>query len=145
MDLRPTAVINRFRGKTLKYSSVSVVGTVITQSMLVLTHGQWGWNGVVANLFGVTMGSIPTYFLSRYWVWGKNDPNKTREIVAYWLLTLAGLALSEVFVFIFIQFSDSTLLVSAGNFAGFGVLWVVKFLILDEMLFHGDEVIPEIL
>jgi putative flippase GtrA len=137
MDLRPGAIVQRFRGKALRYVSVSVFGTVTTQALLWLTHGKLGWSGVAANIFSVTITAVPCYFLSRYWIWGKNDRNRFwGEVVPFWGLTLAGLILSTLFVAIASQWSDSTIVVSLANLAGFGVLWVAKFLILDEVLFN---------
>ncbi len=87
----------------------------------------------------MTVTSIPSYFLSRYWIWGKNDKNRFwGEVVPYWGLAFAGLILSTVFVAVASQWSDSTIVVSLANLAGFGVLWVAKFLILDEVLFKAQ-------
>ena len=136
MDLGPRAIVQRFRGKALRYVTVSIFGTVSTQLLLWFTHGKLGWSGVAANVFSVTVTSIPTYFLSRYWIWGKNDRNRFwGEVVPFWGLTLAGLLLSTLFVAIASQWSDSTIVVSLANLAGFGVLWVAKFVILDAVLF----------
>ena len=148
MDLRPTAILHRFRGKALRYVTVSLFGTVTTQILLWFTHGKLGWSGVAANIFSVTVTSVPAYFLSRYWIWGKNDKNRFwGEVVPFWGLAVAGLILSTLFVavaglilstlFVAVasHWSDSTIVVSLANLAGFGVLWVAKFLILDEVLF----------
>ena len=136
MDLAPRAIVNRFRGKALRYVTVSIFGTVTTQILLWVTHGKLGWSGVASNIFSVTVTSIPSYFLSRYWIWGKNDKNRFwGEVVPFWGLTLAGLVLSTAFVALATHWSDSTIVVSLANLAGFGVLWVAKFLILDEVLF----------
>jgi putative flippase GtrA len=136
MDLRPRAVIQRFRGKALRYVSVSLFGTITTQILLWFTHAKLDWSGVASNVFSVTVTSIPSYFLSRYWIWGKNDRNRFwGEVVPFWGLAFAGLILSTVFVAVASQWSDSTIVVSLANLAGFGVLWVAKFLILDEVLF----------
>jgi len=136
MDLRPTAILHRFRGKALRYVTVSLFGTVTTQILLWFTHGKLGWSGVAANIFSVTVTSVPAYFLSRYWIWGKNDKNRFwGEVVPFWGLAVAGLILSTLFVAVASHWSDSTIVVSLANLAGFGVLWVAKFLILDEVLF----------
>ena len=136
MDITPRAIIGRFRGKALRYVTVSVVCTIATQAILWVTHGQLEWNAVAANVFAVSMTSIPAYLLSRYWVWGKSDKNRFwGEIVPFWGMAIAGLILSTLFVAIATQWSDSTIIVSLANLAGFGVLWVAKFLILDEILF----------
>ncbi len=57
-------------------------------------------------------------------------------MVPFWGLTFAGLILSTLFVAIASQWSDSTVVVSLANLAGFGVLWVAKFVILDAVLFN---------
>jgi hypothetical protein len=73
-------------------------------------------------------------------VWGKNDKNRFwTEIVPFWGMAIAGLILSTLFVAIATQWSDSTIIVSLANLAGFGVLWVAKFLILDEVLFKSQQ------
>ena len=131
--------MKRFRGKALRYVSVSLFGTVTTQILLWFTHGKLGWSGVASNIFSVTVTSIPSYFLSRYWIWGKNDKNRFwGEVMPFWGLAVAGLILSTLFVAIASQWSDSTIVVSLANLAGFGVLWVAKFLILDEVLFKSQ-------
>ena len=57
--------MQRFRGKAMRYTMVSVFGTVSTQLSLGFTHGMLDWSGVAANVFSVTITSIPSYFLSR--------------------------------------------------------------------------------
>ena len=73
---------------------------------------------MVANVFAVSMTSIPAYLLNRYWVWGKNDKNRFwGEIAPFWGMTIAGLVLSTLFVAIATQWSDSTIIVSLANLA----------------------------
>ena len=37
------------------------------------------------------------------------------------------------------SYSDSTLLIMAASVGGFGVLWVAKFLFLDQVMFGHSE------
>ena len=136
MDLRPRAVIQRFRGKALRYVTVSLFGTITTQILLWFTHAKLDWSGVaVEHLLGdghLDPVVLPQPVLDL----GKNDKNRFwGEVVPFWGLAFAGLILSTVFVAVASQWSDSTIVVSLANLAGFGVLWVAKFLILDEVLF----------
>ena len=62
-----------------------------------------------------------------------------REIVPFWVFTGAGLALSTLLVAVAENVSDSTLLVMAASVAGFGILWVAKFLFLDQIMFGHSE------
>lgn len=115
----------------------SVVGVVVSQSSLLVFVNVFGWGGLVSNLASVALGTIPTYSMSRAWVWSKSGKSSFyAEVVPFWVLTLLGLLLSSLFVVFFEQnWPDNKLLINVGNIAGFGVLWVAKFFILDRMLF----------
>ena len=55
------------------------------------------------------------------------------------MFTGAGLVLSTLLVAIAESVSDSTLLVMPASLAGFGLLWVAKFLFLDQVMFGHSE------
>jgi putative flippase GtrA len=140
MDLRPSAVVGRFRGKTLRYTGMSVLGTVLTQVQLFLYVSRFEWNPALSNVLAVSISCVPGYFVTKYWVWGARDSASVhREALAFWGMNLAGLALSTLFVVLVGNFSDSVWLVSLANLAGFGVLWVAKFLVFDEYLFKNTD------
>jgi hypothetical protein len=67
-----------------------------------------------------------------------------REILPFWVFTGAGLALSTWLVALAEEHSDSTLLVMIASLGGFGILWVAKFLFLDQVMF-GKREIDEVL
>ena len=140
MDLRPVAVIDRFRGKALRYMSVSVLGTLLTQVQLFVYINQLDVGHAWANVLAVSITCIPGYFVTKYWVWGSRDSAAMhKEALAFWGMNLAGLALSTLFVVIAGRFTDSHWAVNVANLAGFGVLWVAKFLVLDEYLFKSTN------
>jgi putative flippase GtrA len=141
MDLRPVAVIDRFRGKALRYVSVSVLGTLLTQVQLFAYVNRLEWGHAWANIVAVTVTCVPGYFVTKYWVWGSRDSAAMhKEALAFWGMNLAGLALSTLFVVIAERwFTDSHWAVNVANLAGFGVLWVAKFLVLDEYLFKSTN------
>ena len=139
MDLRPRAILGRFRGKALKFVMVSVISTVITQSLLYVFGAQLDWKPWVANVVAVTLVSCLSYVLNRYWVWERRDKaSLRREALPYWGINLAGLGLSTLFAFLAGQVSDEWWIANLANIAGFGVLWLAKFLILDEYLFKPN-------
>jgi putative flippase GtrA len=137
---RPVSVIARFRALGPKFVAVSFIGTVISQSLIVLFKGQWDWNGGVANLVAVCSSAVPSYYLNRAWVWGKRGSSSiAREVLPFWIMTLAGLALSTVLAYVADRIWDTTIAVNIANLAGFGVLWVLKFLVLDQYVFSDKE------
>ena len=137
---RPTGLIARFRLLGPKFVAVSLIGTVISQSLIVLFKGHWDWNGAVANLVAVCISAVPSYYLNRAWVWGKRGSSSmAREVLPFWIMTLAGLALSTFFAYVADRIWDATIAVNIANLAGFGVLWVLKFLVLDQYVFSSAE------
>ena len=59
-----------------------------------------------------------------------------REIVPFWVFTLIGLALSSLLVAaVGANPHTSPFIVSAANLSGFAVLWALRFVVLDQVLF----------
>jgi putative flippase GtrA len=134
-------LIDRYGGKALRYSSVSFVGIVLTQALLVLFYKGIGWDAWVSNFVAVMISTFPVYLLNRAWVWHKHDAHSlTREVLPFWGMSLLGLVLSTVGVGIVSKYTDSALAASATSVASFGVLWVGKFILLEKVLFKGEHV-----
>jgi putative flippase GtrA len=134
-------VITRELGrKAVRYSAVSVVGVAVTQVFLLTLHGVFGWPGTAANVTAVCVASVPAYFMNRQWVWGRRgDHDLAREVLPFWGFAFAGLAFSTVLVALADQWSTSPLAVSAANITAFGTLWVVKFFVLDMVMFGKSQ------
>lgn len=135
--------------RALRYSAVSVVGIVVTQALLFGAHGVAGMAPIVANTIAVSLAAIPVFFLNRAWVWQLSGRGSLRrEVLPFWGFTLAGLVLSTLAVAGVSSVTSSTLAVSAANIGAFGVLWVAKFFVLDEVVFAaaaaaaGEEMAP---
>lgn len=142
--MSPTAFLDRFTGGrgalALKYSMVSVVGVTLTQLQLVLYVGLLDRGAVGSNVIAVSVAALPVFFLNKHWVWSVDGKiSIRREVVPFWLFTLAGLALSTGAVAMVDRVSDAEVLVMGASLAGFGVLWVAKFLFLDQIMFGHSE------
>jgi putative flippase GtrA len=142
--MSPAAVLDRVTGGrgalAIRYSMVSVVGVTITQTLLVLFVGILDHDPTWSNVVAVMLTAIPVFFLNKHWVWSADGRvSFRREILPFWVFTGAGLAASTGLVALAQNLSDSTLLVMAANLAGFGVLWVAKFLFLDQIMFGRPE------
>ncbi|MBA2281419.1 MAG: GtrA family protein [Acidimicrobiia bacterium] len=129
--------------KLLRYAATSVVGVVVGQSFLYLFDSVLGWEEWLANVGAVAVSSVPAYLISRYWVWQVRDKNSLkRELVPFWGMALLGLALSTILVSIVSRRTEAALAIGLANLAGFGVLWVAKFFVLDRVLFARPEPDP---
>ena len=119
---------------------VSVIGVTITQAVLVLFIGILDRDPVWSNVAAVSICAVPVFFLNKRWVWNHDGKvSFRREILPFWIFTLAGLLLSTGFVAVAHSASDSQLLVMVASVGGFGVLWVAKFLFLDQIMFGHSQ------
>jgi putative flippase GtrA len=126
--------------RAAKYAFVSLIAVAISQVVLLIGHGGFGWSAVMANVVAVSVGCVPSYTLNRYWVWGKRGRNHlVREVLPFWGLALVGLVFSTVAVAVADRWWDSTLLIAGANLAAFGVLWVAKFALFDALMFGGAK------
>jgi putative flippase GtrA len=132
--------------RALKYASVSVVGVVVTQILLIICYQPAfgfqmtaGW----ANFTAVSGASIPAYLLNRQWVWNKTGRHSVRrEVLPFWGISLLGLVISTIAVSVVSRQWDTQLAVSGTNIASFGLLWVGKYLFLDAIMFKPAEPAP---
>ena len=137
-----TSLIDRVTGgradKLLRFGTVSVVGIVLTQALLVLLYGVMNETAELANVLAVSVSSFPVFLLNKRWVWGREGAAKVRrELLPFWGFTLLGLVLSTVLVAIVDDRTEHTWPVLLANIAGFGIVWIAKFLFLDAVVF-GD-------
>lgn len=130
--------------RAVRYAGVSAAGVAFTQVLLVTGHAVVGLGPATANTLAVLAASIPVYKASRAWVWNITGPSSLRrEIVPFWTFTIVGLLLSTLVVAGVGSLTESSLALSAANLTTFGVLWVAKFFVLDEVVFvSADEVFP---
>ena len=113
-----------------------MIAVIVTQTFLWLGLVVVVWPALVSNVVAVTVGAVPAYLLNRSWVWGRKDSHSVRdEILPFWLYSVVGLGLSSSLVALADLWWDSTALVMASNLAGFGVLWLGKFFVLEKFLF----------
>jgi putative flippase GtrA len=145
MDMSATAVLDKVTGGrgalAAKYSAVSVIGVVITQVQLTLYSGILDWDPVLSNVLAVTICTIPVFILNKRWVWSSDGKiDMKREVLPFFIFTAMGLGLSTGLVALASSVSDSHLLVMLANIAGFGILWVAKFLFLDQIMFGHSEI-----
>jgi putative flippase GtrA len=154
VSLTPAALIAHARSdagrRAIRYSMCSVVGVVGTQVLLFIFLHVLEWKPVMSNFIAVTVMSVPVFMLNKSWVWGKKGrAHMRREVLPFWLFTVAGWFLSTVMVIIIVKATrDAThpdgnkLAVQGANIAGFGVLWVLKYLFLDKIMFGPHHHTP---
>lgn len=152
--LAPSALSGAFdkvRTHGLKYSAVSVVNVIVGQGLLFLFTGAH-IGPTISNVLAVSISAVPAYFMNRAWVWGKKGRSDfRREVLPFWGFALAGLVLSALVVTGASAAVDyepgiegwRRFVPNLANISAFGILWVVKFFVLDAVVFgkghHGPD------
>jgi len=130
------SVMHSIRTRGLRYMFVSVVNVVVGGGLLVVFQ-RW-MRPTVANLVAVAVSAIPAYYMNRIWVWGKRGRSHLRkEVLPFWAFTLAGLVLSTLAIAYADNHTRNRYLILLVQLVSFGVLWVVRFFLLDR-LFHVE-------
>ena len=137
--------------KLVRYTLASLSGTVVGQGTLQLFYTGLDWPGWLSNVLSVTLGTIPNYLINRYWTWQRSGRERMgAEAAVFWVMALIGLLVSTGFVFLADQrWGDEgegtkALAAAVAQLAGFGLLWVAKFVFLDRVLYKvvADEAPP---
>ena len=145
--------------KLIKYTMVSAISAATSLLILTIVYGVLRlWTEVISVLFSNIMAGIPSYFLNRQWVWGKSGRSHLwREVLPFWVMSLTGIGFALFTANVAHNFADThhlhhlvrTILVVGANVAAFGILWVLKFLILNRLFAQiadvevGAEPTPE--
>jgi putative flippase GtrA len=129
--------------KVIKYSMVSVISACTSLVILVLVFGVLRlWGEVASTLFANITASIPSYYLNRKWVWGKGGRSHIwRELVPFWVTAISGILFALYAASLAHNFANThhlqhlarTALVVGANIAAFGILWIVRFFILNRL------------
>jgi putative flippase GtrA len=145
-----STALGKVRTHGLRYSAVSVVNVVFGQALLFIfvrvftatTDWSQDVDWTLANVVAVSLSALPAYYLNRRWVWGRRGKSQfTKEILPFWGFAFAGLIMSSVAVNVAAGLTDVKIVANIANILAFGLLWVVKFFVLDAVVFgkgHHD-------
>ena len=154
VNLTPTGLLAHAKSdagrRAIRYSATSLIGVTITQIFLILFLHILDWEPVPSNLLAVTITSVPAFLLNKHWVWGKRGrAHMRREVLPFWAFTIAGWIMSTLAVSVVVKMTNSPenpdgnkLAVQFASIAGFGVLWVLKYLFLDKVMFGTHHHTP---
>jgi putative flippase GtrA len=124
--------------------SVSVLTTLLSLVTLAALSAGAGVTAWLANVLATGLGTVVSYRLNRRWVWARHDHSDWwREVVPFWLLSFAGLALSTLSVAAADHWADVTRLSGAlhtgvvllASVAGYAALWTAQFVVLERVVF----------
>jgi putative flippase GtrA len=135
--------------KLIRFTSVSVISTLVSQGLIIVFYGLTKWMGVVeATVSANVLATIPAYNLNRRWTWGKHGRSHLmKEVAPFWAMSFLGIAFSFFGSLFARHIVNShhlnhtlvgTLIVMAANFISFAIFWVLKLIVFNR-IFHVDE------
>ena len=144
MKLTPAGLLEHARSeegrKQLRYAGVSVVFVSLGQGLIQL-FGLW-MSFTAASLLNAAILTLPNFFANKRLVWRvTSKDNQRTQILIFWVAAMLGVTFATGLTFLAEQLTtDSSDLIKRGavivaQLAGFGIVWVGRFLILDKWLF----------
>ena len=126
------------------------VGQILVQVLGSVFDGNYTKASIVAS--GIL--TVPNFFANRHFVWRVvNRDNMRTQVLVFWTAAMLGVTLATL-----LTFAVENVMIDAAPLAkrvavffaqltGFGIVWVIRYLILDRWLFkithHGEEPTPD--
>lgn len=132
------------RQKLFRYAVASGVNVAIGEVVLAIAFGAFHWSARSAAVLAAAVAAFPAYWLARRWVWGRSGRSHLmKEVVPFWTLALCGLGFTTVAagmgeriaVDVSASRTGQTVIVMASVLVASGVFWVVRFVLLNRILF----------
>lgn len=130
--------------KLVRYFLASAANVLVAEAILAFAFGFLHWTARSASVLAGSIATLPAYWLARRWVWGRSGRSHLiKEVLPFWALALVGLALStwvaglaeSAGADITASRRGQTFIVVGAVFAASGAFWVVRFLLLNGILF----------
>jgi len=133
--------------RILKFGAVSVISTVIAQTILFGLYDRHlfgSLSAMVSNVIATAVATVPAYWLNRTWTWGKRGKSSIwREVMPFWVMAFIGLVLSTIAVGVAAHNVDlishkkivKDLVVHFANFTTYGAIWVARYAIFNKYMF----------
>jgi putative flippase GtrA len=144
----PAQVLSLLRSpigqKLFRYSMASVVAVMVSTACLIIFVGPLHLSAVVGSTLATSIAAVPSYWMNRRWAWGKSGRSHLfKEVLPFWALALIGWGCSTAAVKLMESYAKShgfghtltTITVAIAYVGAFGVLWVVKFIIFNKVMF----------
>ena len=137
----------RARGGTfLRYAAGSVVAFGCSEIVLIGAYTLLGVGARTCAILAWLAGAVPNYVLNRRWAWRKQGRAAfLRETLPYWAITLGTAAfavgatsLADGWVHRSVSSrGEQSLLFGGVYFVAYGIVFVVKFVLFDKIVFSG--------
>ena len=95
------------------------------------------------------MLTVPNFFANKYFVWKQTSHEGLRtQVTVFWVAAMLGVSLATLLTYLVDAAIDGhgwfeKLAVFFAQLTGFGIVWLIRYVILDKWIFkvthHGDD------
>jgi putative flippase GtrA len=154
MNVSPSALLAHARSdegrKQLRYVGVSVVFVPLGQILVQVLGIAFDDNYTKASIVASAILTVPNFFANRHFVWRvENRDNMRTQVLVFWVAAMLGVTLATLLTFAVENAMTEAeplakkVAVFFAQLTGFGIVWVIRYLVLDRWLFkvthHGAE------
>lgn len=85
----------------VKFAIVGAIGACVDVGTLVILKEILGLNVYLANFFSFSLAVINNYIWNSHWTFADQEKEHKRQIVQFVIISIIGLVLSEILLYIF--------------------------------------------
>jgi putative flippase GtrA len=83
--------------RLFRYTATSVIALVVSEVVLIVLDAETAMGVTLATVIANLVGTVPSYLMSRYWIWSEADRTRAgRQLVLYWVTSLVSMAISSL-------------------------------------------------
>jgi predicted neutral ceramidase superfamily lipid hydrolase len=81
--------------------------------------------------------------VSKHWIWKNEDPTSLNgQIIPFWTMSILGFIFSSAVVYETQKLSSSSLVLVLSNLSAYGLLWILKFFVLEHIFIRSNAKHP---
>ena len=135
--------------RLVRYAVTSLVALAVSEVCLVVVDADTGMGAMLAAFVANLAGTVPSYLMSRYWIWADADRARPgRQVMLYCLTSLVSMVISSVSTG---AISDADhahhvlklLLLGAVYLFVSLVLWVAKYIAYQTVIFQTPQLLDD--
>ncbi|MGH3836315.1 MAG: GtrA family protein [Pseudonocardiaceae bacterium] len=131
-----------------RFAAGTAVSTVCSQLAFLLMFGVLAASATVSGAVAFVAGAVPNFLIHRYWTWRRSGPVEIRgELMPYLVvIVFSGLVAIGITASVDRLISETindralrTVVVAVAFNASYLPLFILKFALLDRLVFGSDE------
>jgi putative flippase GtrA len=133
-----------------RYSASSIVAFGVSEGVLLILYGTGVLGATAAALVANLVGTLPSYLMSRYWIWKEAPRTRVgRQVIMYWATSFACIAGTSLATGAIANLAPPghrfhLAIVGVGFLLVSVVFWVAKFVIYQRVIFPVAPSTPNI-